>query len=668
MRLKAFRVQNYRSVIDTGWVDIESQKTIFVGPNEAGKSATLQALQQINAPAGVDGFDALRDYPRRLFNDISTGKSDPDKIPVVDARFELSENEKSRLPSGWEISEYVYTRFLSNRATHSIEGAPEVSLYKDCKNDFARLALHADKANSEENNAKKPSEKLKELEVNDYARLSGSTKESLVEWLDEIEPFTDEDDEKEQARIVRLRAELDVDTQKSEALKYVHSELPVFVLYNNYLRVRPIIHLANLARRQASDALDDEQYDYGNLCFLKLLGFDVDELSELGNVANRNPSSAETLEEFRKKLDERRYSLNAAEVRLTESITSVWNPDTKRGEASQLRLDVDGQLLTVSVVDELGVSVELDQRSEGFQWLVSFFIIFFAEAEDAHSNAILLLDEPGVSLHGLKQREFQKTIDKLSENNQTIFTTHSPFMVGPDELDKVRVVEMPNRREGTKIHTTISANDAAALLPLQEALGYDLAQSLFTQTRNLVLEGLTDYWYLEACSGLLRDAEVATLEDRIALVPAASAGKVVYFATILHAQSLKVAALFDSDKAGKTAANHEVLAHQLGNKRILQTEDFHSGEVKGCEIEDLLRVTLTQIVATDFGKDVSDIVAQSPKRPVIDIFAKEVSGFSKYKLAKAFVRWSRDYSADDLTEDERNDWAKLIQAINAALK
>ena len=50
MKLKSFRVTNYRSIIDSGVVNIEDAKTIFVGPNEAGKSATLQALQQVNAP------------------------------------------------------------------------------------------------------------------------------------------------------------------------------------------------------------------------------------------------------------------------------------------------------------------------------------------------------------------------------------------------------------------------------------------------------------------------------------------------------------------------------------------------------------------------------------------------------------------------------------------
>ena len=66
MKLTHVRVQNYRSVRDTGWFGVEQAKTILVGPNEAGKTAVLEALQQINPPTGVRGFDPLRDYPRKL--------------------------------------------------------------------------------------------------------------------------------------------------------------------------------------------------------------------------------------------------------------------------------------------------------------------------------------------------------------------------------------------------------------------------------------------------------------------------------------------------------------------------------------------------------------------------------------------------------------------------
>ena len=671
MRLKTFRIRNYRSIIDTGVVEVDDEKTILVGPNEAGKSAILRALQQVSPPEGDASFDPLRDYPRRLYNDISTGKLKPSDIEVATAIFEVTADDSESLPEEWDDVQYSFTRKMDNNAVHHLIGGPEAAYYRDIKLELGRIAAAADKAAApaaDGETVQTASAKLQKIEKFDISVVKGKLASALNAWLDEVEPLINENDTITLGKFSAIRRKISIADTRDAVLEELHDSMPVFVLYNNFLRVRPIIHLERLAKRVAAQSLDDEQYDYGNLCLLKLLGFDVSKLSKLGDVSSQNPVNAEGLEEFRKPLDERRYALNAAEVRLTDGIREIWNPDSSKGEASQLRLDADGQLLTVSVVDELGVSVELDQRSEGFQWLVSFFVIFFAEAEDGHENAILLLDEPGVSLHGLKQREFQKTVDRLAKLNQTIFTTHSPFMVGSDELDKVRVVEMADRREGTKVHTTITATDAAALLPLQEALGYDLAQSLFTQSRNLVLEGLTDYWYLEATAGLLREAGLVDLNNKIALVPAASAGKVVYFATILNAQNLKVAALFDSDKAGETAANQEALVHTLGSKNILRTADFVPNGVKRSEIEDLLRFTLIEIAKDTFGIDVTSTAAAQVTRPIIDILADEIKTFSKYRLAKAFVSWSRDHEAASLRPEEKEAFRALIERINKVLR
>lgn len=64
---------------------------------------------------------------------------------------------------------------------------------------------------------------------------------------------------------------------------------------------------------------------------------------------------------------------------------------------------------------------------------------------------------------------------------------------------------MVDRTVGTKVHLSLTATDDGAILPLQEALGYDLAQSMFFHRKNLVLEGLTDMWYLESLSSLLTE-------------------------------------------------------------------------------------------------------------------------------------------------------------------
>ena len=108
--------------------------------------------------------------------------------------------------------------------------------------------------------------------------------------------------------------------------------------------------------------------------------------------------------------------------------------------------------------------------------------------------------------------------------------------------------------------------------------------------------------------------------------------------------------------------------HSLGNKNILRTKDFCSANIAKSEIEDLLRDTLIGVVKDEYGVDVSSTVAAQPTRPIVDIFAAEVPNFSKYKLAKAYVRWTRSHSSNDLTDQEKNDWTKMITKVNAVLK
>src|SRR5688572_1713086 len=118
MRLIKARVQNYRSIIDTGEFEIEKLKTILVGPNEAGKTVVLRALQQLHRPPEISGFDALRDYPRSLYNDISTGKILPKDVIVVTGWFSLDEDDKALVPEEFHECTYKYIRHLDNKGYH----------------------------------------------------------------------------------------------------------------------------------------------------------------------------------------------------------------------------------------------------------------------------------------------------------------------------------------------------------------------------------------------------------------------------------------------------------------------------------------------------------------------------------------------------------------------
>ena len=671
MRLIRARVENYRSVIDSGEFDVESLKTILVGPNEAGKTVLLRALQQLNKPDGVDGFDALRDYPRSKYNEITTKQVSPEDVTVVTGYFKLEDDDKALIPAEYHQCEYKLYRNLNNQAFHSLVNAPAKKKYSDLSKSLKRMTSHMDKQHakiSDEGSGVKPSISLEEITSNwsENTLVSGENSKLLSRWLDDNFNFVDEDNETEEKRHDELVSLTKFNDGYDAVLKTLDKRTPVFILFNNYFNVKPSIHLEHLAQRVEGNLLDDKYYDYGNLCLLKLLGFTPRELAILGSTPSPNINDTEALKNYRDKLDSRTYQLNAASVRLTKEIRSVWMPNPDRPEADKLKVTADGQYLKVVVEDDLGVDVELDQRSEGFQWLVSFFVVFFSEAMDKHKNAILLLDEPGMSLHALKQRDFRETISRLSKGNQTIFSTHSPFLVGPDELDIVRVVEMKSREAGTTVHTTLSSEDPAGMLPLQEALGYDLANSLFSQQRNLILEGITDYWYIEATSALFKDAGRPSVNDKIALVFANTAGKVVYYATILHAHKLKVAALLDADSAGDQAAQQENLVHALGNKNILRTKDYC--DVGKAEIEDLLRITLASIVKSEHGVDLTEKVTTQSNRPIVELFSKEIDGFSKYKLAKAYIRWTQNHTADNLSDEEISQWEKLFDTVNKVLK
>lgn len=672
MRLKRARIRDYRSIIDTGWFDLEKDKTILVGPNEAGKTVLLQALQQLNPPKEIPKFEALRDYPRSKYNDITTGDISPKDITIVEAEFVLDPEDQKEIPEDFRNCLYVFGRKLDNTCWNRLKNGPQIPTFSSLRNDLNRFLSHVDKnaRATGGDEVELPSVRFQSItkDWKDSTLISQEYSQTLLDWLDSTFTYVEEGNKKEENRYEKLRDSISISSKINEVYEILYSRLPIFVLFNNYFRVKPIIHLEHLASRIETNVLDDAYYDYGNSCLLKLLGFSARELSDLGKAAEPPAGQADALKIYRDQLDNRSYQLNAASVKLTEEIRAVWFPNPKKQEADRLRVQADGQYLKVVVEDELGVEIELDQRSEGFQWLVSFFVVFFAEAKDKHKNAVLLLDEPGLSLHGLKQRDFRKTISRLASKNQTLYTTHSPFLVGPDELDLVRVVEMTDRKVGTKVHTSVTAGDPAAMLPLQEALGYDLAQSLFHKQRNLVLEGLTDFWYIDSISHLFQESGKSGIDKNIALIPAGSAGKVVYFATILYANNLKVAALLDSDAAGHQAANQETLVHTLGNKNILRTKDSYTGEVNQPEIEDLLRGTLVEVAKSDLGWDIEKSARAQTNRPIGDIFGAEIKGFSKYRLAKCFLRWTRDNDLTSLSENEVQSWESLFEKINKALK
>ena len=148
----------------------------------------------------------------------------------------------------------------------------------------------------------------------------------------------------------------------------------------------------------------------------------------------------------------------------------------------------------------------LGTRSRGFVWFFSF-LAWYEDIKRQKQNVILLLDEPGLSLHGRAQGDLLSYFEAELAKHQLIYTTHSPFMIDPAKFQRVRIVQdlgidaketLPKDQDGTKVLTNVFDATDDSLFPLQGALGYEIQQTLFIGPNSLVVEGPADMLYLRA--------------------------------------------------------------------------------------------------------------------------------------------------------------------------
>ena len=168
--------------------------------------------------------------------------------------------------------------------------------------------------------------------------------------------------------------------------------------------------------------------------------------------------------------------MSAASASVTQKFTSWWEQ-----RKPKFRYQIDGKNFRVWVSDDLDPSeIELDQRSAGMQYFFSFHLVFLVETRDKHTNFILLLDESGLQFHGTAQQKTVEFLNKISNDNQLLYTTHSPFMIDGDHLENVKIVFEDKKNYGvTKVSDDVWSNDKDSLFPLQAGLGYSSDQTLF---------------------------------------------------------------------------------------------------------------------------------------------------------------------------------------------
>jgi predicted ATP-dependent endonuclease of OLD family len=310
----------------------------------------------------------------------------------------------------------------------------------------------------------------------------------------------------------------------------------------------------------------------------------------------------------------------------------------------------------------------LDRRSKGFNWFFSFIVWFSKIQADRNTDYILLLDEPGLNLHASAQADLLRFFDDLSKNYQIIYTTHSPFMVESNKLNKVRTCY--EGEEGTKISDSIQERDPNTLFPLQAALGYDIAQNLFISKNNLLVEGPADLIYLTILSNILESEKRSFLNPAFTIVPVGGLDKVATFISLLRGSKLNVVCLLDSftDPAGKQRVDDLIYHKIIHVKNMHFFDEFANNGKSQADIEDLFtKDDYLKIFNTAFVGRYPEIQIGSLDNRV-DTIVKQISAiisqprFNHYTAANKLNQLAVDKSF--FSVQSLNNFEKLFASIN----
>jgi predicted ATP-dependent endonuclease of OLD family len=301
---------------------------------------------------------------------------------------------------------------------------------------------------------------------------------------------------------------------------------------------------------------------------------------------------------------ELKNKLQGASNHLTKQIIKYWSQNKHLRLLFDVREaregDPDGMQSGTNIWGEVEdtkhfVTTEMGTRSRGFIWFFSF-LAWYGDVREKGENIILLLDEPGLSLHGKAQEDLLKYFEaEIQGRHQLIYTTHSPFMVDPTRFERVRIVqdlsvedgpEPPREEAGTKVSQDVLKATGDSLFPLQGALGHEISQTLFVGPNSLVVEGVSDLLFLQGMSSLLEEKGRTGLSKEWTITPVGGSDKVPTFVALLGAQRhLNVAVLVDYQKKDKQMLENIYKKNLLRKKQILTYADFT--ETKEADVEDM---------------------------------------------------------------------------------
>jgi len=601
MKLKSVHVTEYKSIWDSTNFDV-GQITCLVGKNESGKTALLEALYRLNPIIEIEGsFDVTSDYPRMDVEDYQQDLASGKRVPasIIRATFSIDADVLKA------IAESLGDRVLKDplvRLTKGYDNVRHVSLPLDEPSAIKHLVQAYGLTGSSTQGVDSCSD-LKDLsklleekahsQAQAYAEAQRKANEipnetAKAEALNNAKSLAEPDESK------RLREHLKKTNVAGGLEQYIwktflESRLPKFLYFDEYYQMRGHDNIQALIKRQKDGKL--QRSDHPLLGLIELARIQLDKILDS------------------KRTEELTNKLQGASNHLTKQILKYWsqnrhlrmNFDVRQALAGDPEGMREGWNVWGGVYDSKHlVTTNLGTRSRGFVWFFSF-LAWYSALKAKNQPLILLLDEPGLSLHGKAQEDLLKYFEAEifpNASHQLLYTTHSPFMVDPRNFDRVRIVQdkgidteehLPRDQDGTKVLTEVLEAGEDSLFPLQGALGYEIYQTLFIGPNCLVVEGVSDLLYLQTLSSILEEDGRAGIDPAWTITPVGGSEKIPTFVALVGAQKgLNVVTLIDLQKKDQQAVENLYKRKLLTKSHVLTFADF-VGNAEA-DIEDMFDV------------------------------------------------------------------------------
>lgn len=686
MKLIRFRVTNFRSIKDSTWIDC-SDVTNIIGINEAGKSNALLALWKFN-PTDKAEINLLEDLPR---NEYSSLKNSCQELPFIEVIFRLEDDDellkkliKITGRRKEELSEIHIKRFYSGE--YSYEFPHEETITELPSKEFTTFIEEKINAISKisieskvEKHYKATVESILNCYIDELQQIVMIDKNLLQEFISNTENTGAKPSAKSEIQPIvndvlkYFREQMELLSRPpircDEVWQQVFSLMPNFVYYSNYGNLDTEIYLPhvidNLERNDITGVVAAKVRTLKVL--FDFIGLNPKEILELGNDSAN--LSQDEIEKFNKKKEERTVLLNSSSSKLTKEFKQWW----KQGNYV-FDLRADGKFFKIWVSDEKRPEkVVLEARSTGLQWFLSFYLVFLTQTKTNLKNTIILLDEAGLSLHPLAQKDLLAFFKNLATTNQIIHTTHSPFLVDTNNIDSVKIAYIDN--DGyTVISNDLRANSDpkrdTSVYAVHAALGLSVSDIMLNGCQPVIVEGASDQYYLNAIKTYLIASGLFKPSKDIVFMPAGGVKGVSAIASIVSAKGELPYVIIDGDTSGTSFKDKlKKDLYKDEEHKLICLKDFVEG-LEAVEIEDIIPFSCISKAIDRLFRNVDDFefdeVYDSKKSLLSQI--EEYARMNRVQLPKGYKVEIAKFAKQKIInmsekEKEVDIWIKIFEQI-----